>query len=196
MTHKAAHVWGCVMVLALCSVSNAAEWVQTWGAAPLPPTPALGPFPATPVFHNQTLRQTVRVSLGGQRLRIRFTNEYGAKPLAVGAAFVGLADEKGNIQPGTERRLLFSGQPGTSIPAGAPFLSDPVDLPVKPLSALSVSLYLPEETVQCTCHQTGVQNLFVSDSGDFTDKPFTPAQTLEIRAFISALDVQPAQAAN
>jgi lysophospholipase L1-like esterase len=196
MTHKAAaHVWGCVVALALCSVSNAAEWVQTWGAAPLPPTPALGPFPATPVFHNQTLRQTVRVSLGGQRLRIRFTNEYGAKPLAVGAAFVALADEKGNIQPGTARRLLFSGQPGTSIPAGGPFLSDPVELPIKPLSALSISLYLPEETGQCTCHQTGVQKLFVSDSGDFTDKPFTPAQTMEIRAFISGVEVQPAKAA-
>ena len=94
MTLKAAHVWGCALVLALCSVSNAAEWVQTWGAAPLPPTPALGPFPATPAFNNQTIRQTVRVSLGGQRLRIRFTNEYGAKPLAIGAAFVALADER------------------------------------------------------------------------------------------------------
>ena len=112
-----------------------------------------------------------------------------------GAAFVALADEKGNIQPGTARRLLFSGQPGTSIPAGAPFLSDPVDLPVKTLSALSISLYLPEDTGQCTCHQTGVQKLFVSDSGDFTDKPFTPAQTLEIRAFISGVDVQPAKVA-
>jgi lysophospholipase L1-like esterase len=123
-------------------------------------------------------------------VRIRFTNEYGAKPLAIGAAYVALADEKGNIQPGTARRLSFSGQPGTSIPAGAPFLSDPVDLPVKPLGALSISLYLPEETGQCTCHQTGVQNAFVSDRGDFTDKPFTPQQTLQIRAFISGVEVQ------
>jgi lysophospholipase L1-like esterase len=195
MTFKAAHAWGCVLVLALCSVGNAAEWVQTWGAAPLPPTPALGPFPATPAFHNQTIRQTVRVSLGGQRLRIRFTNEYGAKPLTVGAAFVALSDEKGNIQPGTARRLLFSGQAGTLIPAGAPFLSDPVDLPVKPLSSLSISLYVPEETGQCTCHQTGAQTMFISESGDFTDKPFTPAQTMEIRAFISGVEVQPAKAA-
>jgi lysophospholipase L1-like esterase len=187
---KGALVWGCVLMLALASASHAADWVQTWGAAPLPPTAALGPFPATPSFNNQTVRQTVRVSLGGQRVRIRFTNEYGTKPLAIGAAVVALSDEKGNIQPGTERRVLFSGQPGISIPAAAPFLSDPVDLPVKSLSSLSISLYLPEDTGQCTCHQVGVQNTFVSDSGDFTAKAFTPQQTLQARAFISGVEVE------
>lgn len=187
---KAGLAWGCVVALVLSSAAQAAEWVQTWGAAPLPPTAALGPFPATPSFNNQTIRQTVRVSVGGQRLRIRFTNEYGVKPLTIAAAVVALSDEKGNIEPGTQRRLLFSGQPGTVIPAAAPFLSDPVDLPVKPLSSLSISLYVPEDTGQCTCHQTGVQNAFVSDSGDFTDKPFTPAQTVQIRAFISGVEVE------
>ncbi len=183
-------VWGCVFALSLCSVSKAAEWIQTWGAAPLPPTPALGPFPASPSFNNQTIRQTVRISRGRRRVRIRLTNEYGTKPLAIGAAFVALSDEKGNIQPGTQHRVLFSGKPGTSIPAAAPFLSDPIDLPVKSLSSLSISLYLPEDTGQCTCHQTGAQNAFVSDSGDFTDKPFTPGKTLQMRAFISGVEVE------
>jgi lysophospholipase L1-like esterase len=182
--------WSCALALAFCSATQAAEWVQTWGASPLPPSAAIGPFPATPSFNNQTIRQTVRVSVGGQRLRIRFTNEYGTKPLIIAAAVVALSDEKGNIQPGTERRLLFSGQPSASIPAAAPFLSDPVDLPVKPLGSLSISLYVPEETGQCTCHQVGAQNAFVSGSGDFTDKPFTPAQTLQLRAFISGVEVE------
>ena len=55
----------------------AAEWVATWGAAPVPPSPAMGPFPATPTFNNQTIRQVVRISAGGDRVRVRFTNEYG-----------------------------------------------------------------------------------------------------------------------
>ena len=38
---------GLFVALGLCTVGRAAEWVQTWGAAPLPPTPALGPFPDT-----------------------------------------------------------------------------------------------------------------------------------------------------
>ncbi len=171
-------------------LGHAAEWVQTWGAAPLPPTPAQGFFPATPSFENQTIRQTVRISVGGQHVRIRFTNEYGAKPLTIGAARIALADEKGNIQPGSERPVLFAGKTGATVPAGAPLLSDAIDLPVKNLASLSISLYLPEATGQCTCHATGMQNAFVSDTGDFTGKAFTPKQTLQVRAFLSGVDVE------
>jgi lysophospholipase L1-like esterase len=156
----------------------------------LPPAPAREPFPATPSFTNQTVRQTVRLSAGGQRVRIRFTNEYGSKPLLIGAARIALSDEKGNIQPGSARGVLFSGQPSVTIPAAAPLLSDPIDLPVKSLSSVSISIYLPEDAGQCTCHQSGLQNAFISDTGDFTDKPFEPKQTLQVRAFISGVEVQ------
>ena len=164
------------------------QWVATWGAAPLPPSVAQGPFPATPGFANQTIRQTLRVSAGGSRIRIRFTNEYGNKPLTIGAAVVALSDEAGNIQAGTEHRVLFSGQPGVKVPAASPFVSDPIELPVKALSAITISAYFPEETGPCTCHQTGMQKMFVSDTGDFTDKAFTPKQTLQYRAFISGVE--------
>lgn len=123
---KVRFAWCYALSFVLCSMSNAAQWVQTWGAAPLPPAAAFGPFPATPSFNNQTIRQTVHVSAGGARIRIRFTNEYGTKPLAIGAAQVALSDEKGNIQPGTSRPVLFSGQTSVSIPPAAPFVSDPV----------------------------------------------------------------------
>ena len=49
------------------------------------------------------------------------------------------------IVPGTDRVLTFSGQTSVSIPPGAPVLSDPVRLHVKPLSELAVSIYLPED---------------------------------------------------
>jgi lysophospholipase L1-like esterase len=190
MKNKVALSCGCLVALVMCSVGSAAEWVQTWGAAPQPATPAMGPFPATPTFSNQTIRQNVRVSVGGTRLRLRLTNEYGTKPLAIGAVRVALADEKGNVQAGTDKAVLFSGKPSATVPAGSPFLSDPVDLPVSALGSLSISIFLPEETGQCTCHATGMQNAFVSDAGDFTSRPFTPARTLQVRAFISGVDVE------
>ena len=186
---------GWVLAFAACTAANAAEWVQTWGAAPLPPSAAQGAFPATPGFNNQTIRQTVRVSIGGSRVRLRFTNEYGGKPLTIGAARIALSDEKGNIQPGTDKPVLFAGKPAVTIPASAPFFSDPVDLPVKSLTSLSISIYLPEDTGPCTCHAVGVQNGFVSDEGDFTAKAFTPKQTIQSRAFISGVDVESATAA-
>lgn len=181
-----------LVALAVCATASAAEWVQTWGAAPLPPSPAQGPFPATQSFSNQTIRQTVRVSVGGGRVRLRLSNEYGTKPLVVGAARIALSDEKGNIKAGTDKPVLFDGRPGTTIPAGAPFLSDAVDLKVDGLTSVSISLYFPEDTGPCTCHATGVQNGFVSAAGDFTAKGFTPAQTIQFRAFLSGVDVESA----
>src|SRR5256885_10148573 len=81
-----------VLVATVSSQVEAAAWVGTWGAAPLPPSAAAGPRPATPSYSNQTIRQVVRISAGGSRVRVRFTNEYGAKPLAIGAARIALAD--------------------------------------------------------------------------------------------------------
>jgi lysophospholipase L1-like esterase len=183
-------LWVALFSLGLAGACQAADWVQTWGVAPLPPSKALGPLPETPSFHNQTLRQTVRVSLGGTQIRIRFTNEYGTKPLLIGRARIAVADDKGNPVPGTEREVLFSGKPSTTIPAAAPYLSDPIDLPVKALSSLSISIYLPQATGPCTCHNAGMQTAFVSNAGDFTGKPFTAKETVQIRAFISGIDVQ------
>jgi lysophospholipase L1-like esterase len=134
----------------------------------------------------------VRISAGGNRVRVRFTNEYGAKPLAIGAARIALADAKGNVQSGTEHALTFAGKPSTVIPQGAPMLSDPVDLPTTVLDTLSISIYLPENTGACTCHATGMQTAYVSDAGNFTDKAFTPKEKQFSRAFISGVEVETA----
>ena len=172
------------------AAAGASHWVQTWGAAPLPPSEAFGPFPASPSFSNQTIRQIVRVSLGGRRIRIRFSNEYGGKPLLIGAASVALAGDKGRIQPGTMHPLTFSGSRSVLVPAGAPLLSDPIDLPVATLGSLSISLYVPGDTGPCTCHQTGAQTAYISDTGNFVDSEFTPKSTSQYREFLSGVDVE------
>lgn len=179
-----------IVLASFAARAEAANWIATWGAAPLPPSAAAGPIPGSPSFANQTIRQVVRISAGGDRVRIRFTNEYGAKPLLINAASVALADAKGAVQAGTERRLTFAGKDTALIPAGAPLLSDPVSLPVKALSSLSISLYLPEDTGPCTCHAVGMQTAYVSDAGNFTGKPFAAKQTIQSRAFISGVEVE------
>lgn len=63
-------------VTAGLTIAGAAEakWVVSWAAAAETPTAAFGPFPATPAFHNQTLRQFLRLSAAGRALRVRLTN--------------------------------------------------------------------------------------------------------------------------
>lgn len=180
---------GAVLLLMLGTTAHSQPWIQSWGAAPLPPNPP-GASPVTPRFSNQTLRQRVRLSLGGGAIRIRFTNEHGTRPLEIGAARIAVLNDQGEVVPNTERPLLFDGQPRTLIPAGAPLLSDPVPLPVKPLASLSISLYLPRDTGPCTCHELGLETMQISGPGDFTAGPFTPKQTLSEHAFLSGVLVQ------
>ena len=178
-----------LLALPLSTLAQRDGWVGTWGASPLPPTAAGGFFPATPSFENQTIRQVLRLSVGGQALRLRLTNEYGKEPLAVGAARVAVTDAAGALVPGTERVVTFAGKTAATIAAGAPLVSDAIELAVGDLATLSVSLYFPTSTGPCTCHQVGMQESYVSAPGDFTAGTFAPAQTIQERAFISGVDV-------
>ncbi len=165
------------------------NWVGSWGASPLAPSVAVGPFPAAPSFSNQTIRQVVRLSAGGSRLRLRLSNEYGTRPLEIGDVHVALVDSNGSLSSGTDRAVTFGGAGKATIPPGAPFLSDAIELPVDALATLSVSIYLPGDTGPCTCHSTGMQDAYVSKPGDFTAGVFEPVSTMQARAFLTGVEV-------
>ncbi|MEO8467804.1 MAG: SGNH/GDSL hydrolase family protein [Gammaproteobacteria bacterium] len=186
----------CAVLLLATVAAHAqpANWVGSWGASPQPPSPGGGPFPPTPSFNDQTVRQIVRLSVGGERVRLRLSNEYGTKAVTIGAARIALADGAERLQAGSERAVTFDGKPSGVIAAGAPLLSDPIDLSVSDLAVLSVSLFLQGETGPCTCHSTGMQDAYISAKGDFTKGTFAPAQTTQMRAFITGVEVLAAKA--
>lgn len=179
--------------LTLLAAPADARWVASWTAAPHPPLGTTGPFAAAD-YNNVTLSQVVRVSEGGSRLRVRFTNRYGQHPLKIGAARVFRIDNAGAEIPGSSRTLRFGGANAAVIPVGAPFASDSVTLDVPDLSRLRVEFYLPEATGPCTCHLTGQDELDVSPPGNFVGKPFAPADKKQFRAFLEGIDVDSADA--
>src|SRR5690349_17816658 len=93
------------------------RWVGTWGASPQQPATLFGTAPS---FSNQTVREIVRISVGGTRFRVRLTNLYGAQPLVIGAAHIAISAGGSAIKAGTDRALTFGGHPSTTVPVGAP----------------------------------------------------------------------------
>lgn len=91
-----------------------------------------------------TIRTRLAVSVAGSQVRVRISNEAGAKPMTITAASVGLVGEGLSAMPGTLRPLTFGGAHSVVIPAGAPMLSDPVDLAVAAHGELVVSAHLPD----------------------------------------------------
>ena len=106
----------------------AQSWISTWTASPQPPR---GVMPTS--FSNQTVRQIVRVSIGGSKVRIRLSNEFGTKPVLIGAASIGLTSGSVDIVSGSLRPLTFGNSKSIVVLPGAPALSDPVELNVAPL---------------------------------------------------------------
>ena len=77
-------------------MTNGKHWVGTWTTAP---APAEGV-----AFSNQTLRMNARVSIGGDTLRVRLSNAYGNRPLAIGAAHIGLRATGAGHRAGSDAR--------------------------------------------------------------------------------------------
>src|SRR5439155_7981158 len=110
------------------------HWVGTWTTAPAPAE--------TGAFTNQTLRMTMRASLGGNTVRVRISNAYGQRPLDIGSAHIALRETGPGIVAGSDRKLSFGGAQTATIAAGAVLFSDPVALDLAPLADFAVSLYL------------------------------------------------------
>jgi hypothetical protein len=162
------------------------SWIS-WTASPQAPR---GVIPAS--FSNRTIRQIVHLSVGGDKVRVRLSNEFGARPVLIGAASVAMSGGGSNIFSGSLRPLTFGGSKSVIIPPGAPALSDPVDLNAAPLSDVAVSLYLPAATDLGTVHQTGLQTAYASAAGDFTaSSEFPVVDRFANRFFVSAILVEP-----
>ncbi|WP_019399212.1 SGNH/GDSL hydrolase family protein [Pseudoxanthomonas sp. GW2] len=169
-------------------------WIATWTASPQPrwdgdfALPSNLPFQ----FFDQTVRQVARVSIGGPRVRVVLSNEYGTRPLRIGAARIALAGRDGAIVPGSDRVLSFGGQAAASIPPGAPLLSDPVELDVAPLSHVAVSLYLPEPTAPSTFHWDARQTAWVGAGNQAGATRIAADATLDTRVFLRDVLVEAA----
>jgi lysophospholipase L1-like esterase len=128
----------------------AGGWVNTWTSMPQLTEPGnMPPPPFTQdglVMADTTLRQTVRVTVGGSNLRLRFSNAFGGAALPITAVSVALpaGGQAGvsAIQPDTARPVIFNGRPSTVVPVGAQMVSDPLGFRVKPRTILTVTLYL------------------------------------------------------
>jgi lysophospholipase L1-like esterase len=166
------------------SSSSADIWAATWEASPEAPR---APFLA---LSNQTVRQIAHVSLGGIFVRVRLSNEFGDKPLTIGAAHVALASGAGpGVQGGTDRALTFSGRPQVTIPPGARVLSDPVSLTVPPLSNVAVSLYLPRVDGAVTSHYFSMQTGYIAAGDQTAADTLAGPTTITSNAILTGLDV-------
>lgn len=168
--------------------SGSEHWVGTWGTSLHQASP--GPPGLTNTgFNNQSLRQIVHTSIGGDQVRVRLST-YGQSALTIGAAHIALRASGAAIVPESDRPLKFGGEASITIPPGAVVISDPVALQVPALTDLAVTIYVPQPTGPATWHFLGLQTSYISPEGDFTGSIAMPvASTTMGRFWLAGVDV-------
>jgi lysophospholipase L1-like esterase len=165
------------------------HWVGTWATAPAPQLDTEQMRAQKLVFNNQTLREIVHTSIGGDTVRIRLSNAFGAQPVEIGAAHIALRASGASLAPGSDRPLTFSGRPKVEIPAGAVILSDEVKLSVPATGDLAISLFLPHSAIGGGVHYSSQQTSYIAP-GDATASPSLDSpSTFTSWAFLTGVDV-------
>jgi len=118
------------------------KWVGSWAAAMQTPEPQ-NSLPAD-ALRDATLRQIFHLSAGGTILRVHISNAFGTAPLHFSSVHIArpLSPSSSAIDPGSDRALSFSGHADVTVPAGAGYISDPIDYPAPALSSLAVTFHL------------------------------------------------------
>jgi lysophospholipase L1-like esterase len=163
-------------------------WVATWGAAQQPPDGA-----DDPVLAGATVRQTIRASLGGSRVRLRLSNEYGRVPLHLRAVALArpVADRAGAaaIKPGTTVPVTFRGRAAVRIAPGATVSSDEVAFAVTARSNLTVTMQLGRRVEGITTHPGSRTTTHVAPNGWVDDLVLPQGVPVAHWYFLSALEV-------
>ncbi|WP_163119168.1 SGNH/GDSL hydrolase family protein [Acinetobacter pittii] len=169
------------------------QWVTTWAASPQKVWNKDFVFPTNipEQISNQTIKQISQISLGGEAVRLVFTNQYGDQPLYIDKTTVGLVKGQ-SLKSKNAYPVYFSGKLKAQILPGKQLMSDPIQLPVPDHAQLMVNTFIQKPTIFKTFHWDAKQTSWLI-TGNQTANLNTPssAKTTTARLLLSAIEVKP-----
>ncbi|HEY3870445.1 MAG TPA: SGNH/GDSL hydrolase family protein [Actinocrinis sp.] len=171
---------------------DTAGWVASYEASEVAPASLVtGPCAASTGLNDQTVRNIVYSTVGGDEVRVRLSNVFGDAPLQVGHASVAVSDSSGDVVSHTMTPLTFGGSASVVVPPFADELSDPVRLAVPALHDLAVSVFVPAASGAPTQHWDTQQTNFVASGDAALSTSTTPFSTqISCSLFVSGVDVR------
>ncbi|MCU4430869.1 SGNH/GDSL hydrolase family protein [Acinetobacter pittii] len=174
------------------------QWVTTWAASPQKVWNKDFVFPTNipDQISNQTIKQISQISLGGEAVRLVFTNQYGDQPLYIDKTTVGLVKGQ-SLKSKSAYPVYFSGKLKVQILPGKQLISDPIPLPVPDHAQLMVNTFIQKPTTFKTFHWDAKQTSWLI-TGNQTANLNTPssAKTTTARLLLSAVEVKPKRKAH
>lgn len=163
------------------------DWICTWLSTSQPTSGKAFPFPLEiPLaLNDQTLWQTLRISLGGRKLRLIFSNRYGTQSLVLGDSYLSIDDQPDLI------RITFKGGNTATIPAGEIMHSDELILHVPSLSVIKLRTYLPESVPVETFHWDARHFSLLATGNQTFNENNQFSQKISSRLLLESVEIQP-----
>jgi lysophospholipase L1-like esterase len=163
------------------------KWVGTWSTAPQLVEKANNP--PSPGLSNNTLRQIVHVSIGGDSLRMRFNNEFSTNPVTLNSVHIAVSKGSGSIDLSTERVINFSGKPDITIKPGTAITSDPFQFALLPRTDVAITIYFGATSPDVTGHPGSRTTSFLLTGNEVSKVDFSGAVTADHWYIINTIDV-------
>jgi lysophospholipase L1-like esterase len=182
------------------SVANQSTGIILPGIAVAPPIPPPSGTTTTAArFANTTIRQIVKVSIGGEKVRLRLSNAFGSADLKVDALHVASWDPAAcpeplapvppatvsrgracsNVVAGTDTPVPLNGSTSFVVPAGQEVYTDAVAFPTPAFGSVAVSVYFKDLTPALTTHGTGITSSYRVVGLPGTDGNLTSAKVFD-----------------
>jgi lysophospholipase L1-like esterase len=169
---------------------GAQHWVGTWTGSPYYDSGNQPPASLS----NAVLRQVVRISLGGSKFRVQFSNLFGNGPVTIRAAHIALCKATpavdSTIDPATDTALAFSGSASATIEQGQELWSDPIAFAIPALGTVSLTTAFENVPSSVVGHSGSRTTSYLqAGSSDVSAASMASAQTTDHWYYISGIDV-------
>ncbi len=180
---------------AACTNSNAQKkWVGTWSTAPQLVEPHN--MPPEPGLTNNTLRQVVCVSIGGDKLRLKFSNEFSKSPVTMKAVQVAVSEGASAIDKATVKELKFNGKSDVTMQPGEAIVSDPFTFDLEPRMEVAITIAFGETSPDVTGHPGSRTTSYIVAGNDVSENTdFADAVKTDHWYVINGIDVEAPQSA-
>lgn len=163
------------------------KWVGTWATSPYLVTESN--IPPSPGLSNNTLRQIIRVSIGGNQIRLKFSNQYGKSPVTMNSVHLAVSDGKSSIKSDTDKVLTFGGNESVTIPAGQTITSDTLNYGLEKLANMAITIYFGSIPTDLTGHPGSRTTSYLQSDNAVTESSLPTAVTTDHWYFITGMDV-------
>ncbi len=162
-------------------------WVGTWITAPQLVEP--GNMPPSPGLTNNSLRQVVRVSIGGDTLQVRFSNEFSTSPVTMKSVQIAVSAGGNAINDITNIELTFSGNPEVTMDPGTAITSDPIAFDLEPRTDIAITIYFGSTSADVTGHPGSRTTSYLLAGNNTAMTDFTGALLTDHWYVINGIDV-------